>query len=292
VRAGFRLARIVVRRVVAPVTLAVGLAVSVVLALAGPFGTYGEMSLVARLGYWGLIVFTSIPFGYATRYATALVLPRATALSVVILPSVLMVLTYTPVVFLIVRHLGAAGGSALGLGVWLAWLVLVISVCINGVRWAMGRTATADLRRLAPIAAVGTPVPVAVPVAAPVAVPVAPMGATPRIVARLAGLPCTEVLRLTARDHYVDVITRRAQTSLLMRLSDAMAEMDGIPGAQVHRSHWVARAAVAGVRRSGTRLVLDLVDGSSVPVSRGYRDRAEAAGLLRGLRPEELAAAE
>lgn len=279
-----RLARIVARRVIAPVTLRVGLAASVVLALAGPFGTYGDMSLPVRLGYWGLIVFASIPFGYATRLASARILPRTSTLSVVLLPSLLMTVFYTPVLFVIVRYLGAADGGALALALWLAWLVLVVSVCINGVRWAMGRSAMADRHRprMAP------PSGVAAGLAMAAAGATVTAGTAPRIVSRLAGLPCTDVLRLSARDHYVDVVTRHARTSLLLRLSDAMAEMEGIPGAQVHRSHWVATAAVTGARRSGTRLVLDLVDGASVPVSRGYRDRAEAAGLLKGLRPEEL----
>lgn len=280
-----RLARIVARRVFAPVTIVIGLAASIILALAGPFGTYGDMTLPARVGYWGLIVFASLPLGFGTRYVAAILLPRTTMLSVVILPSLLMTVAYTPVLFVIVRYVGAAEGSASGLAIWLAWLVLVVAICINGVRWAMGRTATADLHRLAQAARATAQDPTA-----PANVPTT--GPAPRIVSRLAGLPCTEVLRLSARDHYVDVVTRRARTSLLMRLSDAMAEMEGIPGAQVHRSHWVATASVVGARRSGTRVVLDLVDGSSVPVSRGYRDRAAAAGLLKGLRPEELAAAE
>jgi len=279
---GLRLARIVARRIAAPVTLVAGLAASVVLALAGPFGTYGDMPPAGRLGYWGLIVFASIPFGYASRYASAILLPRTSALSVVVLPSLLMTLVYTPVLFVIVRYLGAADGGAMELALWLTWLVLVVAVCVNGVRWAMGRTATADLMRLAGARSTdGAPLE-----------PAPAIWAAPRIVARLDGLPGTEVLCLTARDHYVDVVTRRARTSLLMRLSDAMAEMEGIPGAQVHRSHWVAADAVAGARRTGGRVLLDLVDGSTVPVSRGYRDRAEAAGLLKGLRPEELAAAE
>lgn len=288
---GFRLVRFVARRVLAPATLGVGLAATVMLTLAGPFGTYDDMPLLQRVGYWGLIVFVSLPFGYMTRYATAILLPRATVLSVILVPSLLMTLVFTPVLFMIVRYLGATDGSATVLAGWLAWLVLVVSACINGVRWAMGWTAAADLRRatrgkLSAGASGSSGAP-----AAAVAPAVAD-GPAPRIVSRLAGLPCTEVLRLSARDHYVDVVTRRARTSLLLRLSDAMAEMEGIPGVQVHRSHWVATAAVVGARRLGTRVVLDLVDGTTVPVSRGYRDRAEAAGLLKGLRPAELAAAE
>ncbi len=270
---------IVLARVTAPVTVVVGLSVSIVLALAGPFGTYDGMSLPLRLGYWGLVVFTSIPFGYVTRYLAASWARTPSALSIVVLPAALMTVAYTPVLYLIVRHIGQATGTTGEVLIWLGGLVAIVSVCVNCVRWVLGRTAAEDLASIVP------------PQDPPTAV-VEPVAAPPRLLSRLDGLPCTEVLRLSARDHYVDVVTRRARKSLLLRLSDAMAEVEGIPGAQVHRSHWVALAAVARARRQGTRIVLDLVDGSTVPVSRGYRVRAKAAGLLGGLEPERLAAAE
>jgi DNA-binding LytR/AlgR family response regulator len=55
-----------------------------------------------------------------------------------------------------------------------------------------------------------------------------------------------------------------------MRLSDAVAELDGIEGAQVHRSWWVARDAIADAKRGDGRATLTLKDGSEVPVSRTY----------------------
>jgi DNA-binding LytR/AlgR family response regulator len=62
-----------------------------------------------------------------------------------------------------------------------------------------------------------------------------------------------------------------------MRLADAVDELDGIEGAQVHRSWWVARDAIADARRGDGRATLTLKDGSEVPVSRTYarvlRDR-------------------
>jgi DNA-binding LytR/AlgR family response regulator len=55
-----------------------------------------------------------------------------------------------------------------------------------------------------------------------------------------------------------------------MRLSDAVAELEGIEGAQAHRSWWVARDAIADARRGDGRATLTLKDGSQVPVSRTY----------------------
>lgn len=85
---------------------------------------------------------------------------------------------------------------------------------------------------------------------------------------------------ISVRDHYVDVRTTAGQASLLMRLSDAIAETEGVEGAQVHRSHWVAWAAVSHVEREGPKLVLVLHDGARVPVSRNHRNKVEARGML------------
>ena len=55
-----------------------------------------------------------------------------------------------------------------------------------------------------------------------------------------------------------------------MRLSDAIDELDGIEGAQVHRSWWVARDAITEAVRGDGRATLTLKDGAEVPVSRTY----------------------
>lgn len=65
-----------------------------------------------------------------------------------------------------------------------------------------------------------------------------------------------------------------------MRLSDAVAELEGIEGAQVHRSWWVARGAIAEARRGDGRATLTLKDGSEVPVSRTYARRLREHGWI------------
>jgi hypothetical protein len=84
-----------------------------------------------------------------------------------------------------------------------------------------------------------------------------------------------ELWAVEAEDHYLRLHTSRGQDLILMRLADALAELEGIEGAQVHRSWWVARDAIADARRGDGRATLTLRDGAEVPVSRTY------AGLLR-----------
>ena len=62
--------------------------------------------------------------------------------------------------------------------------------------------------------------------------------------------------------------TRAGAELILMRLSDAIGEMDGIEGERTHRSWWVARDAVRTSRRDGRNLRLILHNGLEVPVSR------------------------
>ena len=76
------------------------------------------------------------------------------------------------------------------------------------------------------------------------------------------------IFAVQAEDHYLRVYTSKGSDLILMRLSDAIAELDGIEGAQVHRSWWVARDGFSGVERADRKLTLVLKDGSKAPVSR------------------------
>ncbi|HTX47866.1 MAG TPA: LytTR family DNA-binding domain-containing protein [Caulobacteraceae bacterium] len=81
-----------------------------------------------------------------------------------------------------------------------------------------------------------------------------------------------------AEDHYLRLHTSLGQDLILMRLGDAIAELEGLEGARTHRSWWVAKEAVAKVERFEGRATLTLKDGSEVPVSRGYARELRAAG--------------
>ena len=93
----------------------------------------------------------------------------------------------------------------------------------------------------------------------------------PRFLERLPGrLRGTELHAVQAEDHYLRLHTDRGSDLILMRLADAIAELDGLEGAQTHRSWWVAKQAVERARRSDGRAVLTLKSGVEAPVSRTY----------------------
>ena len=98
-----------------------------------------------------------------------------------------------------------------------------------------------------------------------------------RLPIRLRG---AEVWAVEAEDHYLRLHTSKGQDLILMRLADAVSELEGIEGAQVHRSWWVARDAIADARRGDGRATLTLKDGSEVPVSRTYAGELRDKGWI------------
>ena len=105
----------------------------------------------------------------------------------------------------------------------------------------------------------------------------APVKFLERLPLKLRG---AEIWAVEAEDHYLRLHTSKGQDLILMRLADAVAELEGIEGAQVHRSWWVARDAVADARRGDGRATLTLKDGSEVPVSRTYARLIREAGWI------------
>jgi LytTr DNA-binding domain len=88
------------------------------------------------------------------------------------------------------------------------------------------------------------------------------------------------ILALQGEDHYVRVHTDKGSDLVLLRLTDAVAEMGATPGARTHRSWWVAKAAIKSVRRDNGRIALVLASGAEAPVSRGYAAELREAGWL------------
>lgn len=106
-------------------------------------------------------------------------------------------------------------------------------------------------------------------------------GALPaRFLDRLPPGAGRDLIALEMQDHYVMAHTAAGSHLILMRMRDAVEELDGIDGAQVHRSWWVARAAVRDVTREGRNVRLILARGVEAPVARSKVTALEDAGWL------------
>ena len=234
-----------------------------VLAVSGPFGTYDSCTFGVRILCFGTLVGICIVWGVVWRALLQHFWPtlgffRAStivvAVSAIVLPGPLIALA--PVLTEIPRD---------GVPSFLETAVLVV---------AFG-TAAALMRRALPGEGVAGRSAQDVPSSLPGLAP-----PQPRLLRRIDPQAAGAILRLAARDHYVDVVTTRGTSSILMRLTDAIAELDGVSGLRVHRSHWVADTAVRGAEVRGDRLFLILSDGAQVPVARPMMAEAEARGMI------------
>jgi hypothetical protein len=236
-------------------------AIGLVLAILGPFNTY-QAPLVVRLAYWigtmvaGQLVFAALIRGLhllATRWA----LPDAMVwLGAAVVGSVPM----TAIVALINR--AAFGFMPRAAAQWLEFyfLVLVVSLTVIAIRWLISsrraalRTVTGrlDIAVYPTLAAAGPPLPLP----------------GHRLLDRLPLAKRGALLALESEDHYVRIHTSQGSALVLMRLRDAIAETDGIDGAQVHRSWWVARAAVVKTLRMDGAMTLRLGNDAIAPVAK------------------------
>ncbi|UXN76004.1 LytTR family transcriptional regulator (plasmid) [Devosia sp. A8/3-2] len=225
----------------------------VVLTISGPFNTLSQFDTPHRLLYWLVIVVLTyvLSQGMATL-ALALLAGRVSALPARIaiatlvssVPSWLVVWLTTLVV---------TGGHPDVDPVRLWFYCLAIALAIVAMLVVMARTE-------------------------PVAAPAEP--SAPAILERLPHPQRGQLSHISVSDHYVDVVTDKGTTLVLMRLGDAMRETAPVKGVQIHRSHWVALDAVAKVTRSEGRPMVEMRNGTRLPISRGFIEKAKAAGLL------------
>lgn len=104
--------------------------------------------------------------------------------------------------------------------------------------------------------------------------------ARPLLLDRLPVAMRGRILRLSAQDHYVEVVTENGKALIAMRFRDAIAEASPEPGLQCHRSHWVALHAVAGRMRKDRRAGLVLNGGTFVPIGRTFNAAVKQALML------------
>lgn len=228
--------------------LAIWALVSVSAALAGPFGTYDALGLWGRLPYWALVSGGSILLSELVRRAQRNRRMRKSMLRLVVFG-----LLYGLVLSGLINLLNMLVFP--GWPVWRGWLLLA------GLVAGVEALVFAGLYLFRPRAA-------AVKAENPEA-------------AFLKRLPSSQrgpLLRIESQDHYLLVITTAGRAMILMRMGDAVAELDAAEGMQVHRSHWVARRAMRALRREGGRLWL-VVEGEDVPVSRANHAALRALGL-------------
>ncbi|MBS0385819.1 MAG: LytTR family transcriptional regulator DNA-binding domain-containing protein [Proteobacteria bacterium] len=225
--------------------LAIAGAAGVFLALTGALET-NIVPLPMRLFYWTPIMMAGGVLGFfmamlVNRFSSADRSPwlfGAILAGVITIPATFLVWAWTALFFPAVRHIEVLPGFALN--------VLLISVAMTAITTIANR-------------------PGRVTHAPPAGSPPGQVRFLERLPPKLKG---AALYAVSAEDHYLRLHTSKGSDLILMRLSDAIAELEGLEGAQTHRSWWVARDAVESARRDGDRLTLVLKGGAEAPVSR------------------------
>lgn len=225
----------------------------------GPFGTYDQLPLAARMAYWTAVVVATYLGGLAVVHFVAHFL------------------------------YGEGGGNVMGYALAGALAGIPLAALVASINWlvfaessgfgfvtALPYTVAAAALVSALVAFLSQRLSAAPAVAAPAGQSPPPR---PRLLDRLPTEKRGRIVRLSMQDHYVEVHTDRGSALILMRMSDAIAEIEGVDGLRIHRSHWVARDAVEAVERREGRLVLRLRGGVELPVSRSYAEAVRAAGI-------------
>jgi DNA-binding LytR/AlgR family response regulator len=83
---------------------------------------------------------------------------------------------------------------------------------------------------------------------------------------------------LEAEDHYIRVHTSIGSDLILMRMADATDMLSRANGLRIHRSWWVSRDGIAGIKRGDGKVLLTLKDGTDAPVARARVAEVKAAG--------------
>lgn len=235
------------------IDLTVMAGIGVLLALLGPFGMY-EAPFALRLFYWLLMML----IGYALfvpamrragLFAARLEVPEPAAWAAL---CALVSIPATAVVWCANFLFSGPHWPSLEAAVTLYGNVLIVAGLACLVMYFLGRE-----RRIAPASS-----------------------AVPELLDRLPAHLGRNLVALEMEDHYVRAHTEHGSALLLMRMSDAVRELGGLEGAQVHRSWWVAKAAVTAVSKDGRNVRLTLANGLKAPVARAQVQCLRDAGWL------------
>jgi len=92
-----------------------------------------------------------------------------------------------------------------------------------------------------------------------------------------------ELISLSSQDHYVEVVTTNGTHLVRLSMKEAMALTCPESGMKVHRSHWVAFAAMRACKKTAERHTVALTNGNRIPVSKANSETVERSINLRQL---------
>jgi hypothetical protein len=233
--------------------IAIDVAVGLVLGVIGPFGSYLNGPLPARLVYWvtALLLGSALILGARWSAERAALRWDISRLLTYPLATILAALPIAALSHLLATTLWAGPIRHIPLLTWYGQTLVIAAILTVVHRLAGGRpaprepaTATGDFRDRLP-----------------------------------AGLG-RDLLALQMEDHYVRAHTRHGSALILIPLHQAIRELAAVPGVRIHRSWWVARDAVVACMQDGRNVRLRLSNDLQAPVARARIAVIRAMGMI------------
>ena len=250
--------------------LAFATAVGLFMGLIGPFGSYDVKPLprVAAwlVSFWAGSLMLGASLSLAERWSARSGLPRWFARTAGVAATAVPLAAVSAASF---RWIGHVSSSHME---WLTWYAQVLAISLPVALGYLSISAFMPLGGVAG-AAGAAPSPTTSPARREPA-----DGLLDRLPARLG----KDVTALQMEDHYVRIHTPLGSDLVLTSMAQAMEPLGGVDGMRVHRSWWVARAAVEGAAWEGRNLRLRLKGGLEAPVARASIAEVRAAGWLQG----------
>lgn len=251
--------------------IGLALALGILTALIGPFGTFTDLTFAERLIYW-----ISISLLGTLQVRSVLEIlrrwPLIRAWSVAAIGTIAALLASVPITLevqwleLIFRNRSFVDVIEWArLYGYVVVLTLGITIPTSVIGWTLG-----TMRRSNVGGAVSDLTP-----------PLSERLATSRFFEKIPSPLGRELLALKQEDHYLRIYTKLGSDLILHRLSDAVEELASVDGLRVHRSWWVARDAIARTARVNKRTALHLINELTVPISRTYLPQVRGAGWLQ-----------
>ena len=231
-------------------------------AVAGPYYTLERLNFPERLVYWGVIIgLSAVIMTFLSVLAHRVTEARRWNWALVaVLAGMAGILPVLAIVWL-------AGGLAAGFGSGgpgIATLAAYVAPSVIGVTLAVNAYIEVQERR------------------APAPAPQQAEMVATVLHSKLPHHLGREILALRAQDHYLEVTTAKGSCMVLMRLGDAVRDLEGGNGMQVHRSWWISLDHVARVEKGANGPEVVMRDGQRVPVGRSYRAAFRAGMAGRG----------
>lgn len=238
------------------IDLAVATVIGLFFGLVGPFGSFLNGSATGRIAHWVLSTWCAVLiFGLVARLGLAAAerwrIPAVATLGAGLL------IGAAPLAALVALSARSFWPDLSGLSAldWYGQCLIVSTPSLAayvGVRWALTR----DQRQtVPPVLSILEPAP-------------------------SSAAPLDEVLCLRMEDHYVRIHSAVGSRLVAGPFERVIASLGQREGMRVHRSWWVARSAVVGVKADGRNLKLELLNGLSAPVSRASVAKLRQVGWL------------